>query len=360
MVNDVNLYQTLFEDDDDDDIGMLTINEMYDHLDIDKMSNYYDFRGYNSTLAQTDSKILSIFHFNIRSLSTNLHHLEVILVSLQRTPDILVFTETWLNPNNKDSININGYYSYNIVRENRDRGGVSIYVRQNIDSTILDKFSYVNEDFEICTIATEINNKNHIISAIYRPNSKHEKVDEFRTKITAILNTNTFKRTNVILTGDININLLEHTTHRPTNEYLNTLQSLNYIPLITRPTRFPEGNQNADPSLLDHIYVNFSTPLTAGILHHKVSDHLPIFLHLSLHNQPNVKQTIKFRSFTNHNKDLFTRSLSHVTWEEILTHDDVNQNFDIFFQTFKQRYDTHFPIKTKQITMKRINNPWIT
>ena len=39
-MNDMNLYQTLFEDDDDDDLGMLTINDMYDHLDIDKMSNY--------------------------------------------------------------------------------------------------------------------------------------------------------------------------------------------------------------------------------------------------------------------------------------------------------------------------------
>ena len=70
-----------------------------------------------------------------------------------------------------------------------------------------------------------------------------------------------------ILTGDMNINFHERTTHRPTNKYLNTLQSLNYLPLITRPTRDPEGNQDAAHSPLDHIHVNISNSLTAGILH---------------------------------------------------------------------------------------------
>ena len=111
---------------------------------------------------------------------------------------------------------------------------------------------------------------------------------------------------------------------------------------------------------MDHVYVNFTSSLVPRILHHKISDHFPIYLHISLSNQEKTRQTVRFRSFTEVNKQMFTRALSNVTWEEILTHDDVNVNFNLFFNTFSTIYDQHFPCKTKQISSKRINNPWIS
>ena len=45
--------------------------------------------------------------------------------------------------------------------------------------------------------------------------------------------------------GDFNINLLEHGSHNPTNNYLSSMQSMHYIPVISRPTRFPQGNERA-------------------------------------------------------------------------------------------------------------------
>ena len=109
------------------------------------------------------------------------------MVSLQRTPDILVLTETWLTPEDKNSININGYYSFNIVRENRQHRGVSIFVRQHVDCTLLDQFSFINDDIEMCTISMKLNNKTHIIYGIYRPRFKYDNVDVFQTKLGEIL-----------------------------------------------------------------------------------------------------------------------------------------------------------------------------
>ena len=102
MGEQLNLYETLFPDDDEQDIGMLAINDMYDHLNFEKLSNYVDIKGYNSSLiVDTGSNALSIIHFNIRSLPTNLHHLEVLLVSFTQLPDIIVLTETWLTKDKK-------------------------------------------------------------------------------------------------------------------------------------------------------------------------------------------------------------------------------------------------------------------
>ena len=178
--------------------------------------------------------------------------------------------------------------------------------------------------------------------------------------MTQLLKLDTFKKNKTILIGDFNINLLEHTTHRETGDYLNKMQSLNYFPLISRPTRFPEGEQNSRESLLDHIYTNFIHHSISGILHYKITDHLPIFINMSIHDNISKTHKTHFRLFTDENKQLFTRDLIRVEWERLLTEEDLNKNFETFFNTFKRLYDKHFPLVTKNISTKRINNPWIT
>ena len=108
------------------------------------------------------------------------------------------------------------------------------------------------------------------------------------------------------------------------------IQSLNFIPLIKRPTRFPDGNQQGHSSLLDHIYVNFYPPSLSGILQYQITDHLPIFLNILLPNQhDNTSHTLKFRLFDEPNRQQFSRDLSGIEWEEILSNDvDIDQNLN--------------------------------
>ena len=59
----------------------------------------------------------------------------------------------------------------------------------------------------------------------------------------------------VILTGDLNINLLNFDKNKEVNEFLDVLTSNWFTPQILGPTRFVEHNK---PSLVDNIFVNFS------------------------------------------------------------------------------------------------------
>ena len=90
------------------------------------------------------------------------------------------------------------------------------------------------------------------------------------------------------------------------------MQSIKYIPLISRPTRFPECQQNGQESLLDHIYTNFIHQSISGILHYKITDHLPIFINMSIADNLSQTKKIQFRHFTEENKQLFTRNLINV------------------------------------------------
>ena len=58
----INLYDSMYTD-DDEDIGMLAINEIYGHLNFDKMSNYVSLMEYNKSFPSNDRNNLSIFHF---------------------------------------------------------------------------------------------------------------------------------------------------------------------------------------------------------------------------------------------------------------------------------------------------------
>ena len=97
MIETPNLYESLFHEDDDSDIGMLAINEMYGHLNFETMSDYISLDQYVKKFHLQNKEILSIFHFNIRSLDHNFIQLESLISNMPHAPDIIALSETWLN-----------------------------------------------------------------------------------------------------------------------------------------------------------------------------------------------------------------------------------------------------------------------
>ena len=360
MSDSANLYDTLYDDDDDDlDPGMLALNEMYGHLNFDAMSNYITLDSYNKT-NPSDGNVISIFHFNIRSLEYNLVHLEALLGSMLQSPDIIAITETWLNSENMNCYSLDGYDSYHVVREKGKHGGVSIFIKDSLNYENIEDFTFLNSLIEICTVRLTINNIDYTIAAVYRPSSKNLDLKAFRKELAPILKNPIFKKSKSIFIGDFNIDLLIHSIHKETNEFLNLFQTFGYMPLITRATRFPQGKQAGNPSLLDHIYIIFTPPSTSGILHYDITDHLPIYLNFQMPEPINNSFKIKFRIFNQDNEQKFTRKLAFTLWEELLTKNDANENFDIFYLQFEKMYNECFPITCKTISSKRIERPWLS
>ena len=167
--------------------------------------------------------------------------------------------------------------------------------------------------------------------------------------------------------GDFNIDLLLHHNHLPTHNFLTTIQSLNHFIHISRPTRFPQGNQSGDPALLDHLYTNFHGQFKAGILHYPISDHLPIFINIALPSQ-NIKsnpssktQRKTYRVFSETNKVNFKQQLIASNWNDIINpNDDVSANTERVLNHLNSIYNLCFPLKSKDISLKRIQCPWIT
>ena len=158
-----------------------------------------------------------------------------------------------------------------------------------LQTELLNPFCFINVNIEMCTLKLTLGDSNYIITVLYRPKSKHVGVNEFTSDMNDMLNNDIFRRNKSLIIGDFNINLLEHSTHIPTNFFLNTMQTLNYFPHISRPTRFPDTPALGQPSLLDQIWSNFTPHSFSGILHCCISDHLPIFININQQSKPNKK-----------------------------------------------------------------------
>jgi len=78
-----------------------------------------------------------------------------------------------------------------------------------------------------------------------------------------------------VILGDMNIDLLKCYTHSKTNEYLDTIITHGYFPVITKPTRIC----SSAATLIDHIYINdISSTHHSGIIITDVTDHFGTFL----------------------------------------------------------------------------------
>lgn len=361
-----NLYKSLYSDSIHDtntpastfDINV--ISKINGQSDIGSLSRYYNINEYISEVKYKDDEYINIVHMNIRSIHKNFDVFKTFLNSLPKPPDVIALTETWLRDSSKHLYSLDGYVSHNLVRTNREHGGITIFIKDIFSFELIEEYCFINDDIEICTVKVKIINTSYVMSVVYRPHSKHLAVNEFTTIISQILSNDIFRCSKSILLGDLNINLLEHSTHLPTNTFLNSMQALNYFPHISRPTRFPDNPDLGQPSLLDQIWTNFTPPSSSGIIHFNLSDHLPIFINITLNFTLDYKHKITFRIFNGTNHNLFTNELSKVDWDEILSSHNTNENFNAFHDKINTLYNECFPIKTKFISTKRLQNPWIS
>ena len=129
------------------------------------------------------------------------------------------------------------------------------------------------------------------------------------------------------------------------------MQSLNFIPLITKATRFPSGGAYCSPSLLDHIWSNSFTLCSSDIIVIDISDHCPVFLNLLrvINRNENIKLTFRIHCPNNMLK-LKQRVISLT--DLVLVDGNDNLQTNLFVNELNSLYSSRFSIKIKFISAK--------
>ena len=193
-----------------------------------------------------------------------------------------------------------------------------------------------------------IGSQNLIIGSVYRP--PNSDVHLFNTEWLSILNTiDQSKNTISVISGDFNLNLLKHSSHAPTGEFLNNLLSYNFLPTIRVPTRI----SITSATLIDNIFINsIKNNYNSALVYNDISDHLVAILSFQT-KVPNVKpqKIIVKRFFDTNSIANFNRHLQAVDWDAIINNDlNPSVAYDSFFSLYKSIFDVYFPEHTVRIS----------
>ncbi|KAI5727372.1 hypothetical protein M8J77_001471 [Diaphorina citri] len=266
---------------------------------------------------------LTVLHHNIQSLRHKIPSIETFLNSLNEdhglSPDILCFSETWLSPRTVNCVNIPGFVNVSsFYRQERQGGGVSVFVRDSLDFVPLSlDVDPVEFSFEFCA-ATSVNRDIAVI-CVYKSNNPESVIDVFFEGIEKLFSLLTDYRY-LIVCGDFNIDTLVRSTALST--FRTILNLFNIKTCISSPTRIT----NTTKSCLDNILVNFQPKSL-------INDELNIFSGLrdhqyaqiiSFHTNVTRTERVFTRKFSPHQIESFVQSLSVVDFSPVYTLSNVD------------------------------------
>jgi len=176
---------------------------------------------------------------------------------------------------------------------------------------------FIPNIFESIFLELNMGHKTLIVGTIYRPNSyPNADIDIFIQTMKDLQQLLAGENKETYLMGDMNIDLLKCSNHLKTGEYLESVFSHGFRPLITKLIRLTDHSA----TLIDHIYANKQNILsTSGIIINDISDHFGVFAIIKRKIYEKTKQhEILTRSFSPKNIDNFKNLLTSTYFEKCL------------------------------------------
>ena len=245
-------------------------------------------------------------------------------------------------------------------------GGVGLFIDEKYkDYEILSDASiFIPNVYESIWVKIRIKDgQDKIIGNVYRPNTAplanlSQALEIHNSILENIQNDRVHSKCDIQIIGDFNINILNFETHSQTNDYINSLISRSFIPLITLPTRI--NNQSA--TLIDHIWSNkICRQYSAGILINSLSDHFPVFFFEDKKQTKHKNLERITRNINKHTISSFCKILKTTKWTNVINAETPKLAFDSFFETFNSARDMAFPeIVAKPKSNKFSYSPWMT
>ena len=298
---------------------------------------------------------VTFLSINVRSLrgkvSELLHFLDVFSSSFM----FICLTEVCLDPSSDLNFVIPTYNSFKCLRNSRG-GGIITFVHQSIKADIIEEKSGILASHESLLLKCKVPIFGELfLWTIYRPPNKSK--NTFFMYLDNSLRF--FHEKKLVLTGDININILSTNTNDI--RFTNLMHSFSLHCHIDKPT-FATTNANVDEpitSCLDHFWHNLNVSTSSYIIYPPFSDHMAIVLCVHKKISQPLKR-IEFRNFSIMNKNNFFGAIEDDSYNFTISDTNVDGQFTNFFNWFKSLIDRFFPLCKKTLSQKRARTPWIT
>ena len=144
--------------------------------------------------------------------------------------------ETWLAHCTAELVNITGYNFVSNHRKSKKGGVVGIYLKNGLEYKLLEEYKFSDRDV-LESLFLEVivpHGKNIIVDCIYRPPNQYTAMFIYNfDNIFSLISTD---KKHCYVMRDFNLDLLRYNHHVPTQEFINSLFSHVFLPLISNPT----------------------------------------------------------------------------------------------------------------------------
>ena len=193
-----------------------------------------------------------------------------------------------------------------------------------------------------------------LISTWYRPPSaKIELFKKFENFLKLIDN----EDKDIIITGDLNCNLIEHAQNYATSKLIDIIDIFQLQQHIQTPTRITYNSSSLIDLILTHI--DDDKILEAGVVDLGISDHSLVYKCRKISILKEPPKIVFSRQFKNYSSYQFKEELrlSFYT-SRYLTSNDPNVLWNEFKSNFLAVAEKHAPIRQRRV--KREHKPWLT
>lgn len=317
---------------------MANRNNILNEVDrISVATNYYCDTEFCNTEINKSTTSLKIITQNIRSIQKNMDNFQAQLARFSFEFDVIILTECWLS-NDKLIPLIDGYSAhYSKILQNQN-DGIVIYVKHELKCEIKEP-EPAGASFILLNIYPDT-----CILAVYRSPSIYC-TDNFLNSLDRIIRP--IKAKNIVLTGDINIDIKANNTDRNSESYLNTTAELGLLPGHTYPTRL----QNC----LDHMLLSTSNPATVFVIDSTVTDHASVVLNICQYRQRCEKVNIVSKT----NYDDVVKHLETVDFSFINDGAESNNAATLLIENITTAIQLN-TTKFNRPSRKRLLKPWLT
>lgn len=300
----------------------------------------------NCTDKDIKATLYNCMHLNVRSLRNKAPELEIFVNSLENSskPQILCLTESWLTNTESKMEWVAGYKIISAFCRNKlGYGGSCIMVQESLIKFCDEKVTLKNLSeegiFECSAIEVTLNKITVMYISLYRPPNSN--VESFFHKLEMLL-TQIYKQNinkKIVLCGDLNIDYSTNNSNKQKLE--NILLSYNLENKLKAYTHFTANSATA----IDYVIGGTNMNITVLNTDPGLTDHYAQLVKIML-NEVLVKKefiTKNVRIYSQRNYNYFNSRLASEQWLEISERNNVNDNYNMFINTFMQYFEESFP-----------------
>ena len=299
------------------------------------------------------SSSLRVCHINPTSVVP--HRDEMFRLVDETDMDVIAVSETNMKSSTlKSRITLPGYKLFRKDRTYAGRGGVCLYLKDNITAKKIN-LKYQELAPELLCVEAEINKTKVLIGVIYKPpRFTHHVFDNVFEELAFL----TTKYQHTILMGDFNVNQLKKDTPAYKHLLNSFMEPLNLSQLIKDPTWITENRE----SLIDLIMVTSPANVkVSGVVDFLgINQHCLVYMAYGLSRQKRKPQYVMRRDYRNFSETDFKRDMEHAPWGNIYSceENEIDQQVIVLENIYKDIIEKHAPMRQVKI-WKPIPTQWL-